>query len=48
MAVIIRRLEETDGTGNFDCGDQPLDNYLHKYAWVNHPLEIKNRRVPSE
>src|SRR5205809_7518520 len=35
MAVIIRRLEESDDTDNFDCGDAPLNNYLNKYAWVN-------------
>jgi GNAT superfamily N-acetyltransferase len=35
MAVIIRRLEESDETGNFDCGDAPLNNYLNKHAWVN-------------
>jgi len=35
MAVIIRRLEESDETDNFDCGDAPLNNYLNKYAWVN-------------
>jgi hypothetical protein len=35
MAVIIRRLEESDDTGAFDCGDAPLNNYLHKYAWSN-------------
>ena len=35
MAVTIRRLEESDETGNFDCGDAPLNNYLNKYAWVN-------------
>jgi GNAT superfamily N-acetyltransferase len=35
MAVIIRRLQESDQTGNFDCGDAPLNNYLNKYAWVN-------------
>jgi GNAT superfamily N-acetyltransferase len=35
MAVIIRRLEESDETGNFDCGDAALNNYLNKYAWVN-------------
>jgi GNAT superfamily N-acetyltransferase len=35
MAVIIRRLEESDETGNFDCGDAPLNNYLKKYAWAN-------------
>ena len=35
MAVIIRRLEESDETGNFDCGDAPLNIYLKKHAWVN-------------
>jgi GNAT superfamily N-acetyltransferase len=35
MAVIIRCLEESDETGNFDCDDAPLNNYLNKYAWVN-------------
>jgi predicted N-acetyltransferase YhbS len=35
MAVIIRRLEEGDETGNFDCGAAPLNNYLNKHAWVN-------------
>ena len=35
MAVIIRRLEESDDTDNFDSGDAPLNNYLNKYAWVN-------------
>jgi GNAT superfamily N-acetyltransferase len=35
MAVVIRRLEESDETGNFDCGDAPLNNYLTQYAWVN-------------
>lgn len=35
MAVIIRRLEESDETGNFDCGDAPLNNYLNRQAWAN-------------
>jgi len=35
MAVVIRRLEESDQTAVFDCGDAPLNNYLNKYAWVN-------------
>ncbi len=35
MAVIIRRLEESDETGNFDCGDARLNNYLNRHAWVN-------------
>src|SRR5579862_9506772 len=35
MALIIRRLEQSDDTANFDCGDAPLNNYLNKYAWVN-------------
>jgi GNAT superfamily N-acetyltransferase len=35
MAVVIRRLEESDETEAFDCGDAPLNSYLKKYAWVN-------------
>jgi GNAT superfamily N-acetyltransferase len=35
MAVTIRRLEKSDETTNFDCGDAPLNNYLKKYAWAN-------------
>jgi GNAT superfamily N-acetyltransferase len=35
MAVIIRRLEESDDAGSFDCGDAPLNNYLKKHAWPN-------------
>ena len=35
MAVTIRRLEEFDEVENFDCGDEPLNNYLKRYAWTN-------------
>lgn len=35
MAVVIRRLEESDETDKFDCGGAALNNYLHKYAWAN-------------
>ena len=35
MAVTIRRLEEFDEVENFDCGDEPLNNYLKRHAWTN-------------
>jgi GNAT superfamily N-acetyltransferase len=35
LAITIRRLEEFDGTNGFDCGDEPLNNYLSKHAWIN-------------
>jgi|ERR1017187_857963 GNAT superfamily N-acetyltransferase len=35
MAIVIRRLAEHDEVENFDCGDQPLNNYLQRYAWTN-------------
>lgn len=35
MAVIIRRLDEFDETAQFDCGDAPLNGYLHRQAWSN-------------
>ena len=35
MAVIVRRLEESDQVEHFDCGDEPLNNYLKRHAWVN-------------
>jgi GNAT superfamily N-acetyltransferase len=35
LAVTIRRLEEYDATENFDCGDEPLNNYLCRHAWTN-------------
>lgn len=35
MAIIIRRLEESDEAGNFDSGDEPLNNYLRRHAWSN-------------
>ena len=35
MAVTIRRLEESDDAASFDCGDEPLNNYLQRHAWIN-------------
>jgi len=35
LAVNIRRLEEFDETEGFDCGDEPLYNYLRRHAWIN-------------
>lgn len=35
MAVIIRRLEEHDEVENFDCGDDALNDYLTRHAWIN-------------
>ena len=35
MAVTIRRLEKSDEVENFDCGDEPLNNYLKRHAWTN-------------
>lgn len=35
MAATIRRLEELDQVGSFDCGDEPLNNYLKRHAWTN-------------
>src|SRR5437016_6023240 len=35
MAIVIRRLEERDEVANFDCGDEPLNNYLRRHAWTN-------------
>jgi hypothetical protein len=31
----MRRLEEFDATAGFDCGDEPLNNYLRRHAWIN-------------
>jgi GNAT superfamily N-acetyltransferase len=35
VAVLIRRLEEHDEAGHFDCGDDRLNNYLKRHAWQN-------------
>jgi GNAT superfamily N-acetyltransferase len=35
MAILIRRLEQEDEAENFDCGDEPLNNYLKRHAWSN-------------
>jgi GNAT superfamily N-acetyltransferase len=35
VSVTIRRLEEFDEVTNFDCVDEPLNNYLKRHAWTN-------------
>jgi GNAT superfamily N-acetyltransferase len=35
VPVLIRRLEEFDQVEAFDCGDDPLNNYLKRHAWAN-------------
>jgi GNAT superfamily N-acetyltransferase len=35
LAVTIRHLEEFDVVESFDCGDEPLNNYLKRHAWAN-------------
>jgi len=35
MAIAIRRLERNDDVAPFDCGDEPLNNYLKRHAWTN-------------
>lgn len=35
MAVLIRRLEGQDEVEPFDCGDEPLNNYLKRHAWAS-------------
>lgn len=35
MPILIHRLEESDSVENFDCGDEPLNSYLQRHAWVN-------------
>jgi hypothetical protein len=35
MAMVIHRLEQNDEVENFDCGDEPLNNYLKRHAWTN-------------
>jgi GNAT superfamily N-acetyltransferase len=35
MSIVIRRLEERDEVVNFDCDDEPLNNYLKRHAWSN-------------
>ncbi len=40
MAIVIRRLEEHDGVEGFECGDEPLDNYLKRHAWTNQEKSL--------
>jgi hypothetical protein len=35
VAVLIRRLEEQGEVEPFNCGDEPLNNYLKRHAWTN-------------
>ncbi len=35
MALYIHRLEPTDEVGEFDCGDEALNDYLKRFAWQN-------------
>jgi GNAT superfamily N-acetyltransferase len=35
MAILIRRLAEQDRLAEFDCADEPLNNYLKRHAWTN-------------
>ncbi|HVP47314.1 MAG TPA: hypothetical protein VMT32_12050 [Bryobacteraceae bacterium] len=40
MAIVIRRLEESDEVENFDSGDEPLNNYLKRHAWSNQEKSL--------
>jgi hypothetical protein len=40
VAVLIRRLEEQDELDCFDCGDEPLNNYLKRHAWANQQKSL--------
>ena len=40
MAIVIRRLEQHDDVEGFECGDEPLDNYLKRYAWTNQEKSL--------
>lgn len=40
MAIVIRKLEEYDEVEHFDCGDEPLNNYLKRHAWTNQQKTI--------
>jgi GNAT superfamily N-acetyltransferase len=35
VALLLRGLEEQDEVAPFDCGDEPLNNYLKRHAWAN-------------
>lgn len=35
MDVFVRKLEASDATDNFDCGDAALNEYFHRYAKKN-------------
>jgi hypothetical protein len=40
MAIVIRRLEEHDEVKSFDCGDEPLNNYLKRHAWTKQAKSL--------
>lgn len=40
MAVLFRCLDELDEFDSFDCGDEPLNNYLKKHAWANQQKSL--------
>jgi GNAT superfamily N-acetyltransferase len=40
LAVTIRHLEEFDVIESFDCGDDPLNNYLRRHAWNNQQKSL--------
>lgn len=35
MSIVIRRLDEPDAVDHFDCGDDALNSYLKRHAWIN-------------
>jgi GNAT superfamily N-acetyltransferase len=35
LDILIRKLEVSDKTADFDCGDPPLNDYLRRYAFNN-------------
>jgi predicted GNAT family N-acyltransferase len=40
MAVEIRRLAQDDIAKGFDCGDNALDSYLKRHAWINQEQNL--------
>jgi len=39
-SILFRRLEKSDDRSSFDCGVQPLNEFLQKYARQNQTLSI--------
>ena len=51
MTVEIRRLEKGDSVNDFNCGDEPLNTYLRRYAWKNqikHQIGVTYVAVQQE